>query len=126
MIIERRNMNRQQLRQMAKKYNLNINQSKVLASLIETARIKKTLDDWKPIPEGTKVKLNIKQIKSHPDYERLTDKYKSWVEEHRNYIFTVEYDPKHTVNPTLLCLAEDESSPKWLFWEGDLTVVNKT
>jgi hypothetical protein len=111
-------MNRQQIRQLAKKYNLNINQSKVLNNLVEMAQIKKVYDDYKPIPEGTKVKLNIERIKSHPDYNRLTEPYKTFVESNKDTVFTVKYDPQSTEH-FVLCLKECI----WKFWEGDLIVV---
>lgn len=75
------------------------------------------------IPEGTKVNLDLEQIKSQPDYERHPEKYKNWVEANEDNVFTVEYDEGKKVNPVTVCLKEDESQPKWLFWIGDLKVV---
>ncbi len=75
------------------------------------------------MPEGARVRLDIKNIQSHPDYPRLTERYREWVEGHGDDVFTVEYDPKYPVNPTLVCLKEDESPVKWLFWIGDLIKV---
>lgn len=75
------------------------------------------------IPEGIKVKLNIDRIKKDVNYPRLTDKYKIWVDNHADEVFTVEYDEKHQENPTLVCFKEDTSKPKWLFWTGDLTIL---
>jgi hypothetical protein len=114
-------MNRQQRR----KFNLTSNESKVFEELVNMAKVKKALDDWKPIVEGTKVKLNIERIKSHPDYPRLTDTYKTWIDENQNRIFTVEYDSKYKNNPQLLCLKENVEPVKWLFWEGDLIILEE-
>ena len=75
------------------------------------------------IPEGQKVKLNIKSIKDDVNYPRLTDKYKQWVDGHVDDVFTVEYDINHKVNTSLVCLAEDKTEPKWLFWTGNLTII---
>ena len=75
------------------------------------------------LPEGINVKLDIDNIKSYPDYERLTEKYRNWVEENKDETFTVEYDENKKVNPVTVCLKEDESNPKWLFWVGDLKVI---
>lgn len=75
------------------------------------------------LPEGINVKLDIDNIKSHPDYEKLTEKYRNWVEENKDKTFTVEYDYNKKSNPITVCLKEDESDPKWLFWVGDLKVV---
>lgn len=120
-------MNRGQRR----KLNLTENQGKVFEELITMAKIKKMSDDWKPIPEGTKVKLNYKSISSHPDWNPSTNdynhkRYVGWIINHVNDIFTIEYDEKHKVNPTLLCLKEDDTVPKWLIWEGDLTVIDES
>ena len=107
------------------KLNLTLNESKVFEELVNMSKIKKALDDWKPIPEGTKVKLNMERIKADVNYPRLTDTYKTWVNENQDKIFTVEYDPKHKENPQLLCLKENIEPVKWLFWEGDLIVLEE-
>lgn len=112
-------MNRSQRR----KLNLTQEQGKLMEELINMSKVKKVLDNWKPIAEGTKVKINVERIKTHPDYDRLTDKYKNWIGLHKNDIFTVEYDEKFKVDPTLLCLKEDENPAKWLFHESDLIVI---
>jgi len=77
------------------------------------------------ILEGTKVKLNVKQIKSRPDYIRMRDTYKEFVESNVDNIFTVEYDEKKKDEPILVCLMEDPSEVKWLFWVGDLFIVKE-
>ena len=59
------------------------------------SKVKKALDDWKPIPEGTKVKLDMNKIKADVNYPRLTDQYKTWINENQDNVFTVEYDAKH-------------------------------
>lgn len=77
--------------------------------------------------EGDKVKLNTSRIKSHPDYSKNIDfnkqNYHNFIDANDGKVFTVEYDPKHTNNPTLFCLKEDETDPKWLWWTGDLIKV---
>jgi hypothetical protein len=75
------------------------------------------------IPEGTKVKLNIKRIKEHPDYLKLTEDYRNFVEMHEDTIFTVEYDNFRKNPSTLVCLKEDPTPLKWLFWTGNLIEV---
>ena len=120
-------MNREQRR----KFNLSVKDSKVLTELANMTKIKKMIDDWKPIPEGTRVKLNIKRIKSDPDWNENTEdfnkkRYVKFVNANKDKVFTVEHDPKYGDKPTLLCLKEDDSYPfKWLFWEGDLTVLEE-
>jgi hypothetical protein len=112
-------MNREQRR----KLNLSPKESAVLTDLINMSKVKKALDNWKPIPEGTKVKLNIERIKADVNYDRLTDQYKTWIKENQDKTFTVEYDAKHKDNPQLLCLKENVEPVQWLFWEGDLIVL---
>ena len=75
--------------------------------------------------EGSKVKLDLKNIQDHPDYPRLIPEYREWVEGHSENIFTVEYDPKYPINPKLVCLAEDTTPAKWLFWIGDLIRIKE-
>ena len=72
--------------------------------------------------EGDKVKLNIPLITGHPDYERLTERYRNFIENHKDDIFTVVFDKNRQVNPSLVCLKED--SDGWLFWTGDLIKVS--
>lgn len=92
----------------------------------------KTMDYFKdmlkntiPFQEGQKVKLDIKQIKSHPDYSIKTEKYRNWIEKNQDKIFTVEYDKDKSINPKYqVCLKEDVTKPKWLFWTGELIEVS--
>jgi hypothetical protein len=76
------------------------------------------------LPEGTKVKLDVDSIKSQPDYKRLVPEYRKWVDVHADKVMTVEYDEYHKDNPIIVCLAEDETDPKWEFWVGELIVVS--
>ena len=110
-------------REQRRKLKLSAKESAFLTDLINMSKVKKALDDWKPIAEGTKVKLNIKRIKADVNYPRLTDVYKTWINENKDKIFTVEYDSKHKESPQQLCLKENIEPVKWLFWEGDLIVL---
>lgn len=110
-------MNREQKRNLIRNLK-NKNFSKEAANrLVQMQETKKFLK------EGQKVKLNLKSIKSHPDYNKLTEKYRNWIDENLDKEFTVEYDEKYKDNPTLVCLKEDTTYPKWLFWEGDLIEI---
>lgn len=73
------------------------------------------------IQNGAKVKLDIDKIKAHPDYVKLTDKYKNWVANNSNKAFTVKYEEKYGDSPNLVSLEEDEIG--WLFHISDLIVV---
>lgn len=78
-----------------------------------------------PLEEGTKVKLNWELIKRHPDWKIQRKDYKEWVETHKDEVFTVEWDENRKRNDTsdkkfLVCLKEDETNPKWLFYSSTL------
>ena len=75
------------------------------------------------LKEGQRVKLHYQRITSHPDWSKLTQKYRMWVATHKDDIFTVEYDEQHK-DGVLVCLKEDTTEPKWLFYEGDLIEVD--
>ena len=77
------------------------------------------------ISEGTKVKFNIQKMKKHPDWEKLTQDYRDFVEQNSDKIFTVEYDEQYQYEPLWVCLAEDPAPIKWLFYIGDLQVVEE-
>lgn len=78
--------------------------------------------------EGEKVTLDYNRIISYPDWKQMREDYRNWVTEHKNDIFTVEFDPLKKERQTadynsLVQFAEDETNPKWLFWAGDLIPV---
>jgi ABC-type tungstate transport system permease subunit len=77
------------------------------------------------LSEGDLVRIDINRIKEHPDYSKLSEKYKAFIANNTGREFTVEYDKNHTNNPTLVCLKEDTTDPKWLFWTGDLIKEDK-
>lgn len=70
--------------------------------------------------EGDKVKLNMEEIRSAPDWERKTPAYRAWCEAHAGQELTVIYDQAHTDRPELVCLEEDDAEPRWLFSVIDL------
>ena len=75
--------------------------------------------------EGDFVKLNTKKIKSHPDYAKMRPVYKEFIESNDGVVFTVEYDKNKQDKPNLVCLKEDMSDPKFLFWDGDLLILDQ-
>lgn len=77
-------------------------------------------DDWTFQP-GDKVMLDMKKIKAEKDYDQKLPAYKQFCEQNAERVFTVEY--VEGMNPSVVCLAEDESTPKWLFWTGSLKAV---
>ena len=77
------------------------------------------------LEEGTKVKLNWELIRRHPDWKIQRADFKAWVEAHKDEVFTVEWDKKRKENNSkdkkmLVCLAEDTTEPKWLFFTSTL------
>ena len=70
------------------------------------------------IKNGDKVKLNIKAIKSDPDYFSLSDEYKSFIDNNKDTIFTVNSENNILKSRVGLCEA-----PYWLFWVGDLKKI---
>lgn len=69
--------------------------------------------------DGDKVKINIVKIMSRQDFESKTQKYKEWLYANSDSVFTVR-----RVNVarehSLIELVEDRTTPKWLWWDGDL------
>ena len=81
------------------------------------------LDEVYTLAEGTKVKLNYESITSEPDYKKKVTRYKEFVENNKDTIFTVQYDEKYKNKPILVSLAEDDNEVKWLWHcESDLIV----
>lgn len=119
-------MNREQKRELKKK----IKKNPSLKKAYESSK------DWyeninPPLNEGDKVKLNYERITSYPNYAVVMRRiYQAFVEDNKDRIFTVEYDPikKELNSPNvkyLVQLAEDESRPKFLFNSTDLIIVER-
>ena len=85
--------------------------------------VKEYIKQKNSIPNGTQVKLNLSAIQKDPNYQRKSDKWKEWIEQHKEEIFTVEYDPKFGEQPKVVTLKEDTSDPKWLWFIGDLSAL---
>lgn len=101
----------------------NQNSSEIKWKIIKTLLVMN--EDKETIAEGTKVKLNIDKIKAHPMWKRMREGYKDFVNKGVDKIFTVEYDKGKENNPSLVCLKEDTNTPKWLFFVGDLVIVEE-
>lgn len=72
------------------------------------------------LKEGDIVKLNIENIKKHPDYPKLTHMYRQFVENNADSLFTVTYDESKR-GTNIVRLKEDPAG--WLFYSGDLIKV---
>jgi hypothetical protein len=77
-------------------------------------------DSIKYIQEGEKVKLDVKKITGREDWQKLTERYRSFVMSNVNTIFTVQYEEKYGDKPSLVTFVEDNT---WLWWTGDLIVL---
>lgn len=113
-------MNRQQKRHPI----LTSRQSDVLTDLVNIAKIKKALDEYKPIAEGARVKLNYERISSHPDYSRLVPEYQQYVESNKDKEFTVVHDTNPKFSNTVF-LKDETGTSIWKFWEGELIIVKE-
>lgn len=113
-------MNRQQKRNFQKNLNKTVKKNPMLSQLASLSDKAPVNREGLSIPEGTKVQFRIEKMKSHPDWNKLDTKYKEFVEQHVDTVFTVVYDEQYPVEPLWVCLAEDPNPIKWLFYIGDL------
>ena len=71
--------------------------------------------------EGDRVRLNVKGIKSHPDYDKLNPRYKEFVESNQDTIFIVGCNSNtNRIKDTVNLVGDTDN---WLFWIGDLIKV---
>lgn len=118
-------MNREQKRNAIKSLTAKGYSVKQIEGLL---MIKAAENSKKYLKEGDKVKLNVTQMKSRPEWKFDVDqnkaRFQAWVLAHQDEVFTVEYDKGHTEDPVIVCLKEDNTDPKWMFWEGDLDAAD--
>ena len=114
-------MNREQKRQLAK----DIKKASKNPKLIDMSFLgnRTSNRDGLSIPEGSKVYLKVEKMKKHPDWNRLDERYRAFVEDNIDTVFTVEYDEQYQREPLWVCLKEDTTPIKWLFYIGDLKVI---
>lgn len=93
----------------------------ILDDLSKIEKIKQATNDSWPLLPGDKVMLNMDAITSEKGYDQKLPAYKAFCESNVGQVFTVEY--VEGMRPSVVCLVEDESTPKWLFWVGDLKAV---
>lgn len=74
------------------------------------------------LKDGDKVTLNYNQITSRKDWKRKLSNYKSFVNENKNKIFTLQMINEYK---NIVELKEDISKPRWRFWIGDLIKVKE-
>lgn len=67
-----------------------------------------------------KVKINVDQILERGKYG---EKYLKFISENKDKVFTAKLDVDNCYT-IMYILEEDDSYPKWLFWENDLEVIS--
>lgn len=78
------------------------------------------------IPEGTKVKLNVEAITNSKIFHEYREEFKQFIIDNRNKTFTIEYDKVQKQPHNLfVCLKEDPTPLKWLFYVGDLIPIKE-
>lgn len=116
-------MNREQRRALQKKNGFSSDEIKAVENLAEIKSGQGTPLAIPTIPEGAKVKINVDRIYRQKDFAMLQPRYRKFVQEARDKVYTVEYDPERRDRPSLVCLKEDPSEVKWLWHVSDLEVV---
>ena len=111
-------MNREQKRKFvkdAKKKGIKKTTAEAYAEIINNGTGRNT--DAQEISEDEKIMLNIEAIRNRKNYERMTDKYKEFVNNNSDKVFTA-----HVERTNLISLKEE---PQWLFWSGDLIKIKE-
>ena len=72
------------------------------------------------ISAGDKVKINFEQISKRPDYPKMNEKYRMFVEGNKDTLFTAGVGLNEGTARNLIPLQEDGT---WLFWCGDLVKI---
>ena len=105
---------REQKRQLARKFKMTVAQ---IEQLFQT-----TIDyHFDTYTEGSKVKLKYDEIMAKASEH--SELYTQFIEEHKDDIMTVEYDPQYGPSPSIVCLAEDKGETKWTFHISELELV---
>lgn len=63
--------------------------------------MKKMLEEFIPLKDGDRVKIDYDKLIKLPDYSNMQDQYKRFIEEHKGTVFTVKtykrYAPDHAI-----------------------------
>jgi hypothetical protein len=81
------------------------------------------------LQEGEHVKLNVNKMHSYPDWEKLQESYRKFVDANADTIFKVRYFEKYREEPTLVELVNLENENEeivWLFSDQDLLVLDES
>lgn len=113
-------MNREEKRALVRKLKAK-GYSKV--DIDRMVMVKEMMNSSKNLQEGQKVRLNIERLRADVNWSGMNPRYKEWVEAHAGEVFTVKYHPEYS--PSRVCLEECDAVEDWLFWDGDLEVVDE-
>ncbi len=111
-------MNREQRRAVQKKTGLSADQVKTVEKVMQGTPLK-----GETIPEGTHVKLRTDRLFAMKDFASMQTKWRKFVQENGDTVFTIEYDPKFGDTPSLVQFKEDPNEIKFLWSVHDLEVV---
>lgn len=75
------------------------------------------------LADGVTVKLKYDDIISHPNYPRLVDRYKDWVEENKDTVFLAWHNPRYANRPDLVGVSKDGQKQIWLLTYHDIEEV---
>lgn len=107
-------MNREQKRDFIKKARQRGVDEKYAKAYIQ-AQDSLDADAKLNISDGDKVIIDIEKIKALKDYEIMNSEYKEFIESSYGVVFTAKVEKGRFVSL--------EENPRWLFWAGNLIVV---
>ena len=82
----------------------------------------KAIEDKIRVQDGDKVRINVPGLRQSKMWSHLQAEYREFVEKSADSVFTARvYQRRDGQNSKTLVWFEEE--PKWLFWMGDLIVV---
>lgn len=109
-------MNREQKREFVKKAHkkgMSKNQAEKFIKIADTAG--NTYTPEQKVCTGDKVTLNVEALKSKKNYGIMNPSYKEFVEQSEGVVYTAVQEGNKLIHL--------EECPKWLFWCGDLNVI---
>lgn len=78
----------------------------------------------KNLKDGDSIKLNVDQMMRHKDWQRLNPKYREFVMQNRDTVFTAKIRRRNqSGDPVIIDLNENDM---WSFWIGDLIIIRNS
>lgn len=109
-------MNREKRRRTEKQLRSRGVNQETIRSYMELLRDTNKSQDLGPvIPYGSHVKINLEKIQSRKEYDRLSKKYREFVERNSDTVFTAIVEKRGLIS--------FQEAPEWLFWNGDLILL---